>query len=463
MDLFDVWQAIKPAITNQLKELKYIRANQQVRIPLDISGVLFEAIRGWVSYPALRKIQEQRQLLLKPPKASCTGTFTSSYGLPCVHTLKKLEDEGQALLLEHFHPHWHLKRDTAQPQPLLEPKAVPDRCTEKRSQPITSTRREPSGFEAVEGAARPRSQPKCSRCHTLGHIMTSRSCPKRYKELFQLSGSASVQTTDETIATTVAQAVIETTAGHTVAEQTDAGLTASVQALAGHMAVDQTAVVEELAGYMAASPMASIQELADHTVASQTAPAQELAENIAESQAASVQEFAGCIVVDVAPEQTTDVQALTDHSATSHTVPIQLTAGRTAAALRYDDPRAIYQRYVIARDSWYQAQPRGSIKTNQQYRKAMGLPQRYSKTDYQWCLDWKQMKKDCRIQGGSREWTKGEMMAYLDWSNAEDDRVEAEVAAEMERGMFSSRRGMHDIWEAAARDTKAQEAFYSSG
>jgi hypothetical protein len=278
--------------------------------------------------------------------------------------------------------------------------------------------------------------------------MTSRLCPERYEGLFHISGSASVQTTDETMATTVAQAVMETTAVHTVAEQTDAGLTASVQALAGHMAVDQTAVVEELAGYMAASPMASIQELADHTVA---------------SQAASVQEFAGCIVVDVAPEQTTVVQALSDHSATSHTVPIQLTAGRTAEALRYDDPRAIYQRYVVARDSWYQAQPRGSIKTNQQYRKAMGLPQRYSKTDYQWCLDWKQMRKVCRIQGGSREWTKGEMMAYLDWSNAEDDRVEAEVAAEMERGMFSSRRGMHDIWEAAARDTKAQEAFYSSG
>lgn len=52
-------------------------------------------------------------------------------------------------------------------------------------------------------------------------------------------------------------------------------------------------------------------------------------------------------------------------------------------------------------------------------------------------------------------------MAYLDWSNVEDDRVEAEVATEMEGNVFSSRRGMHDIWEAAARNIEAQEAFYS--
>ncbi|OBS17800.1 hypothetical protein FPOA_23819 [Fusarium poae] len=106
---------------------------------------------------------------------------------------------------------------------------------------------------------------------------------------------------------------------------------------------------------------------------------------------------------------------------------------------RYDDPRAIYQRYVAARDAWYKVQPRGSIKTNQQYRRALGLPLRYDKSSYQWCLDWKQM----------------------DWSKAEDDRVEAQVAAEMERSPFSSRRGMHDIWEAAAVNSEAQQVIHS--
>ena len=71
------------------------------------------------------------------------------------------------------------------------------------------------------------------------------------------------------------------------------------------------------------------------------------------------------------------------------------------------------------------------------------------------------MGKRCETPNGSRDWTKEEMMAYLDWSKAEDDRVEAQVAAEMERSPFSSRRGMHDIWEAAAVDSEAQQAIHS--
>jgi hypothetical protein len=52
-------------------------------------------------------------------------------------------------------------------------------------------------------------------------------------------------------------------------------------------------------------------------------------------------------------------------------------------------------------------------------------------------------------------------MDHLDWSKAEDDRAEAQVAVEMERSPFSGRRGMHDICKAAAADCEAQEAFCS--
>ncbi len=38
-----------------------------------------------------------------------------------------------------------------------------------------------------------------------------------------------------------------------------------------------------------------------------------------------------------------------------------------------NDPRAFYQRCLDARKVWYKAQPRGSLLTDQQYRKAMGL------------------------------------------------------------------------------------------
>lgn len=62
---------------------------------------------------------------------------------------------------------------------------------------------------------------------------------------------------------------------------------------------------------------------------------------------------------------------------------------------------------------------------------------------------------------GSREWTKEEMMAYLDFSNAEDARIEARVANEMRGNQFSSRRGYGDVLDAAWQDGLEQQAFYS--
>jgi hypothetical protein len=113
--------------------------------------------------------------------------------------------------------------------------------------------------------------------------------------------------------------------------------------------------------------------------------------------------------------------------------------------LRYDSPQAIYQRYIAAKEAWFKAQPRGSIRTNQPYRKAIGLPQRYDKASYKWCLDWKQMTRYCQTPKGTREWTKEEMMAYLDWSNAEDERVYNQVDVEMQSKPQLSRRGVADI------------------
>ncbi|KAF6527447.1 hypothetical protein HZS61_010491 [Fusarium oxysporum f. sp. conglutinans] len=108
-------------------------------------------------------------------------------------------------------------------------------------------------------------------------------------------------------------------------------------------------------------------------------------------------------------------------------------------------------------------QPAGSIKTNQQYRRAMGLPLRYDKQSYEWCLDYKQMSKRCITSTGSREWTKEEMMAYLDWSKAEDERIEAQVVKEMGKNpLANKRRGMTEIWRKAEMDSIEQETLYAA-
>lgn len=131
--------------------------------------------------------------------------------------------------------------------------------------------------------------------------------------------------------------------------------------------------------------------------------------------------------------------------------------------IRFDDPCAIYRRYVAARTTWYNKLPRGSLKTNQQYRKAMGLPQRYNKASYSWCLDYKQMGKRCTSTMPSREWTKEEMMAYLDWNNAEDQRMERQIAQQMGDNPLANRgRGMEEIWRSVEQDIIEQQALYSN-
>ena len=114
----------------------------------------------------------------RPP--ACTNTFTRSYGLPCVHIVQDLLDRNQSLQLSHFHSHWHLQRGDL-PQLLLEPRQRIDPVSNDSIVPRSSTRRELSGFELVQETVR--AQPRCSRCHEIGHRMNSNSCPQRFNLL----------------------------------------------------------------------------------------------------------------------------------------------------------------------------------------------------------------------------------------------------------------------------------------
>ncbi|KAL9560858.1 hypothetical protein ACKAV7_015021 [Fusarium commune] len=137
--------------------------------------------------------------------------------------------------------------------------------------------------------------------------------------------------------------------------------------------------------------------------------------------------------------------------------PSTATAQSEVNELDYDDARAIYRRYKADREAWYATQPRGALKTNQQYRKAMKLPQRYTKAKYNWCLDYKEMGPQCRIGRSVRDWTKEEMMAYLDFDEAENERVNKQVEEELKARRFTTYRGPDYVWKAAARDYEDQQ------
>lgn len=390
LDLFDAWRAMKHALLNQLSELRFNQAKQQTRTPIELSGPLYGTVRGWISHEALRKVEEQRRLLLKddpPPSLTCTGTFTRVHGLPCLHQLKTLQEQDRVLLLEHFHSHWHLRRDGA-PQILLEPRQRIEPA-ELRPQsstvPTSSTRRMPSQFEAAEPATRAPST--CSRCRGVGHTMSSKACPQRHSHLLPKEACPPVLVLQPTANMTANSRPVGKIAGlSSNLEQTAPGLVP-------HAAVVTPLVTSE------ARPQASPVPSPRHS----------------------------------------------------------------ASPPRYDSPQAIYGRYIAARSAWYDAQPRGSIKTNQEYRREMGLPQRYDKKSYEWCLDYKQMTKRCTAPSGSREWTKEEMMAYLDWNRAEQERVDQLVAVEAGENPFrNKRRGMGDIWRRVEKDIEEQTAVYSA-
>ncbi|OAQ58237.1 transposase-like protein [Purpureocillium lilacinum] len=277
-----------------------------------------------------------------------------------------------------------------QPLQILEPRRVIDAFDQRRTQPVTSTRREPSAFEEIEGRRR---APRCSRCHAIGHIMTSKACPLRFKD----------------IPAPLAQKVKPT-----VEPATDQPVPA------------RTASAE---------PPSSVVDLSMHL---------EILRGL-----------------DQSVRSPSAAHMPNSRSPSPPRMPSRSEDDMLQPAVRYDAPEAIYARYIASRQAWYDAQPAGSIKTNQQYRKAMGLPQRYDKQSYEWCLDYKQMSALCVTSTGRRSWTKEEMMAYLDWSNAEDERVEAQVAKEMgDNPLANARRGVKEIWQRIERDSREQEALY---
>lgn len=239
LDLFEAWRGIKQALLNQLAGLRENQARQQIRLPIELTSPIFEAIRGRVSHEALRMVEKQRKRLSEDDLPSCTSLFQKSQGLPCAHTIKRLLNRGEVLQLEHFHHHWLLYQQKDQ-QLLLEPRTQFDRPIQQSTQSESSTRREPRGFESVEAAMQKKAKaaPTCSRCHQTSHSMSSKACPARYDDLL-----ASVQ------ARSAAALRAAVSTAETAALETAASPAASVLA--------EIVVALESAASPAASPTAS--------------------------------------------------------------------------------------------------------------------------------------------------------------------------------------------------------------
>lgn len=419
-DLFDVWRIIKHAVENQLAELQATQARQQTRKQMGHAGRdLFDSVHGWVSHEAIKKVEEQRKLLIPrgpttPLSSICTGTFTKSHGLPCAHKLKAMQDQNRCLELDDFHQQWYLKRNEPRPRPILEPNRVESRITASSRIARGSTQREPSAFEQLE-----RTAPTCSRCHAVGHKRSSKACPLRQQE-------ARLESTQPALDEPIAQPVL-------------------------------------LAGWSQAAEDALLAQLAEETESQAAEDA--VTEQIDREMECQMLVQAAIEVHE--PEPSCGEPPPSASAVTSEAMPLtDLAELRNPQGVQNESlpryaPEVIYERYVAAKQAWFKCQPRGSLKTTQAYRKALGLPLRYSREEYAWCQDFKQMGQNCSLPGGlKRKWTTDEMMAYLDWDAREDERAETRAKWHMENDPDEARRcGMGIIWKQVDQDLQAEEAL----
>ena len=169
-DLLMAWLSIEQAIALQIQNIKADAARDRIRTPLNLDRAQYSACFNYITTTALRQVHSN-YTSAKRPLQPCTGVFTATTGLPCVHRVDYIREERLSLLPDDFHPHWYWDRYSGLPEPLLEPLHVVTYIPSASSRTY-STRRIPSGWEA--------SQPqlhRCGLCREIGHTKASLRCP----------------------------------------------------------------------------------------------------------------------------------------------------------------------------------------------------------------------------------------------------------------------------------------------
>ncbi len=83
---------------------------------MELRGVfIYRDLTAWVTPFALKAVNEQFRRLKSEPTAivPCTGTFTTTIGLPCAHKIQERwydRTGGNVLKLKDIHPHWRFTK-----------------------------------------------------------------------------------------------------------------------------------------------------------------------------------------------------------------------------------------------------------------------------------------------------------------------------------------------------------------
>ncbi|KAI9914640.1 hypothetical protein PsorP6_007475 [Peronosclerospora sorghi] len=110
MDLWDVCRRLEMAMRNAVGELRAAIGSNNFKVWSDHEDGFYYGVVKLFSAYALHEVHHQMELLDDLTVASqCAGVFTTTMGLPCVHTIAARKRSGGILHLGDFHKQWHLK------------------------------------------------------------------------------------------------------------------------------------------------------------------------------------------------------------------------------------------------------------------------------------------------------------------------------------------------------------------
>lgn len=207
--LYSIVKKIDKMIRAQKIEIKQIESREKLVVPTECQNMIFTKINRNISLYAINMILEQLNIAdIKP----CTGLFSKSTGIPCVHKLRIILSTNLFIPISSIDRQWHLNREVIeeeyQPKNIFEaiqninktfsevsegqkqvlltqingivksvktpkdPKIRDSNSKGRKMYHKKSKKRSPSQYEIVE---KDYHKYKCLKCKKQGHIL--RNCP----------------------------------------------------------------------------------------------------------------------------------------------------------------------------------------------------------------------------------------------------------------------------------------------
>src|ERR1700722_10024721 len=99
-----------------MNKIHFQAASPRTKVPTDIARELYNQVIGIVTIPAIRLVEKHRTKMMALPPQPCSGVFTATMGLPCVHKCINIIQSKSSLTVNDFDAQWYWERPIIQPR-----------------------------------------------------------------------------------------------------------------------------------------------------------------------------------------------------------------------------------------------------------------------------------------------------------------------------------------------------------